>query len=221
MAQVITFSDYTPTPRYDAIAWTQVRVYEALTADALDADWTLIDTITLSPVDADPTDPASRDITTELASDTDELWYRLVFVDATGDTLAPTVPVQNVASPTAYATVDEFFRIIKVRTPSVEQTEAAERVLLVAAGEIDAEVDLADGGLSGWQVALAAEVNLERAVEHWRQQESPFGLIGLGPEMPAERTATDSWNRHAMKLAPLKARWGLATLALVMFAAVL
>ena len=50
-----------------------------------------------------------------------------------------------------------------------------------AAGEINSEIDLAaDEGLAGWQVALAAEVNLERAVEHWRQQESPFGLIGLG-----------------------------------------
>jgi hypothetical protein len=53
-------------------------------------------------------------------------------------------------------------------------------------------------------------VNLERAVEHWRQQESPFGLIGLGAELPAERTARDSWERHAHKLAPLKGQWGLA-----------
>jgi hypothetical protein len=210
MAQVITFENYTPTPRYDAIAWTSVRIYEAATADAVDADWTLIDTIALSPVDADPTDPATRDITTELASSTDELWYRLVFVDATGDTLAPTTPVQNMVSPTPYATVSELARILKIRMPTAEQTEAMERVLLVAAGEIDSEVDLADGGLAGWQLALAAEVNLERAVEHWRQQESPFGLIGLGPEMPAERTARDSWDRHAHKLAPLKQQWGLA-----------
>jgi hypothetical protein len=51
---------------------------------------------------------------------------------------------------------------------------------------------------------------LERAVEHWRQQESPFGLIALGVDIPAERSATDSWNRHAAKLAPLKQQWGLA-----------
>ena len=212
MAQVITFENYTPTPRYDSIAWTEARIYEAATADALDADWTLIDTIALSPVDADPSDPASRDLTTELASDTDELWYRIVFADSTGDTLTPTVPVQNVPSPTPYATVDELARILKIRTPSAEQTAAMERVLLAAAGEIDAEVDRSDeqGGLSGWELSLAAEVNLERAVEHWRQQEAPFGLIGLGPELPAERTARDSWDRHAHKLAPLKGQWGLA-----------
>jgi hypothetical protein len=210
MAQVITFENYRPTPRYDSIAWTDVRVYEAATADAADVDWTLIDTITLSPVDADPSDPAARDITTELASDTDELWYRLVFVDATGDTLAPTVPVQNVDSPAAYATVDELARILKIRVPTAEQVEAMERVLLVAAGEIDAEVDLPSGGLSGWQVALAAEVNLERAVEHWRQMETPFGLMVLGVDTPAERTGRDSWERHALKLAPLKGQWGFA-----------
>jgi hypothetical protein len=210
MAQVITFENYRPTPRYDSIPWTSVRVYEAATADAEDADWTLIDTITLSPVDADPSDPAARDITTEDASDTDELWYRLVFVDSTGDTLAPTVPVQNVDSPAAYATVDELARILKIRVPTAEQVEAMERVLLVAAGEIDAEVDLPSGGLSGWQVALAAEVNLERAVEHWRQQETPFGLMVVGVDLPAERTGQNTWDRHAAKLAPLKGQWGFA-----------
>src|ERR1041384_2281444 len=35
----------------------------------------------------------------------------------------------------AYATVDEFFRIVKIRTPTTEQTVAAQRVLVAAAGE--------------------------------------------------------------------------------------
>ena len=56
----------------------------------------------------------------------------------------------------------------------------------------------------------SSQVNLERAVEHWRQQESPFGLVGLGPEMGSSFTARDSWERHAHKLAPLKDQWGLA-----------
>ncbi len=119
--------------------------------------------------------------------------------------------MQNVTPITAYATVSELARILKIRSPTDEQTDAMERVLLSAAGEINSEIDLADdAGLAGWQVALAAEVNLERAVEHWRQQESPFGLLALGPELGAERTARDSWERHALKLAPLKGQWGLA-----------
>lgn len=211
MSQVITFENYQPTPRYDSIPWTEARIQEAETADAENVDWTTIDTITLDPVDADPENPATRDFTTENASDASGLWYRIIFVDADGDELLPTTPVQNVPPITAYATVSELARILKIRTPSDEQRDAMERVLLTAAGEINAEIDLAsDEGLAGWQVALAAEVNLERAVEHWRQQESPFGLIGLGPEMPAERTARDSWERHAHKLAPLKSQWGLA-----------
>jgi hypothetical protein len=108
--------------------------------------------------------------------------------------------------------VTELARILKIRAPTVEQEAAMQRVLDVAAGEIDSEIDLSATAtpLAGWQLALAEEVNLERAVEHWRQQESPFGLIGLGPELPAERTAQDSWARHANKLAPLKDQYGLA-----------
>jgi len=110
-----------------------------------------------------------------------------------------------------YATVDELARILKIRAPSAEQEAAMTRVLLAAAGEIDSEIDLDDDSdLGGWQLALAQEVNLERAVEHWRQQESPFGLLGLGVESGVAFASKDSWGRHAEKLAPLKDQWGLA-----------
>jgi hypothetical protein len=56
--------------------------------------------------------------------------------------------------------------------------------------------------------ALVTEVNLERAVEHWQQQESPFGVIGLGEAVPTV-TAKDTWDRHANKLMPLKRTWGI------------
>lgn len=112
----------------------------------------------------------------------------------------------------AYATTDELFRILKIRNPSDEQVNAAQRVLVAAAGEINTEIDRAsdDAALSGWQVSLAAEVNLERAVEHWRQQEAPFGLLGVGGDLTPTFSARDSWERHALKLAPLKEQWGLA-----------
>jgi hypothetical protein len=110
----------------------------------------------------------------------------------------------------AYADVDELARILKIRTPSTEQTTAMERVLLMSAGEINSEIGRSNSELSGWQLALAEEVNLERAVEHWRQEESPFGLVGLGAELGSAFTAKDSWERHALKLAPLKEEWGIA-----------
>lgn len=210
MAQVITFEDFLPAPRYDSLPWTEAEIYEGV---AVDGPWVLIDTIALDPLDADPETPAYRDFTTELADDAMDLWYQIVFKDASGDQSQPTTPIQNTGTGdiSTYATVIELFRILKIRTPSAEQETAAERVLLAAAGEINSEIDLADDALTGWQLALAAEVNLERAVEHWRQQEAPFGLLSIeGSLGPAERTARDSWERHANKLAPLKAQWGLA-----------
>lgn len=110
-----------------------------------------------------------------------------------------------------YADVTELARILKIRAPSVDQTAAMTRVLLAATGEINSEIDLATGvDLAGWQIALATEVCLERAVEHWKQEESPFGLVGLGAEMGSAFSSKDSWERHALKLAPLKGQWGLA-----------
>lgn len=207
MPYVITFEDFQPVPRYDEIPWTEARIEEAATADGT---YAAIDTITLDPVDADPSSPAVRDFTTENATAAN-LWYRIIFVDATGDEASPTAPIQNTDTPSIYATVNELARILKIRTPSAEQTVAMTRVLVTAAGEIDAEIDREDDDpISGWQLSLAAEVNLERAVEHWRQQESPFGIIGLGGDLGATATARDSWTRHALKLAPLKAQWGIA-----------
>ena len=208
MAEVITFLRYRPPARFDSLPWTDVLIEEAATEDGT---YTQIDSIALSPLDVDPSDPLYRDFTTEQGT-APELWYRIRFADATADVSQPTTPIQNLAAVTvpdvlAYATVEELQRILKIRTPTAEQTIAMQRVLDAAALEIDAEV----GRTSPYPVApqLVVEVNLERAVEHWQQQESPFGIIDLGAAGPSF-TARDSWERHAHKLAPLKEEWGLA-----------
>ena len=109
----------------------------------------------------------------------------------------------------AYADTDELFRILKIRTPSDEQEAAADRVLEAAAGEIDAEIDLAaDVNLEPWQLELVADVNLKRAAELW--EFTPFGMFSVEGFGGAERTARNSWERHANMLAPLKNQWGLA-----------
>jgi hypothetical protein len=109
-----------------------------------------------------------------------------------------------------YVDVDELFRILKIRTPSAEQTVAGERVLATATWEIDREVDRADGDpIAGAEVDLAQVVCLERAVEHWRQQEASWGLVTIDAGI-TERIARNTWERHAYTLAPLKAQWGLA-----------
>lgn len=208
MAVVVTLEDYRPTPRYDGTAWTEARIEEG-TASV--GPWTLLETITLSPVDADPTNPAYRNFTTQLGTD-EELWYRVVFVDADGDVGLPTVPVQNITDERPiYATVEELAAILRVSASS--QHDALRRVLEAAAQEIDDEVGAED--INGTETpysnppALAREVNLERAIEHWQQMKSPFGIVGLGDAV-ATYTARDTWDRHAHKLAPLKGSYGIA-----------
>lgn len=93
MTQVITFDGYTPIARYDSTPWTQARIDEATLSAG---PYTTIDTVALSPLDSDPSDPETRSITTHLASSTMGLWYRIVFLDGSGNAAAPTSPVRNV-----------------------------------------------------------------------------------------------------------------------------
>ncbi len=111
-----------------------------------------------------------------------------------------------------YGTTAELARILKIRTPTAEQTLGLTRALTSATVEIDAEIDLADDAtaLTAAQLLLIEEVAIERGVEHWKQSESPFGLVGIGGEFGATHTSRDSWDRHAHKLAPVKSRWGMA-----------
>lgn len=110
-----------------------------------------------------------------------------------------------------YADADELARILKIRTPSADQTEAMERVLAMATLEIDREIDRTDDNpVSGAEASLAAQVCLQRATELWHLQEVPLGLAGIGAEMGAAHLARNSWEKYAFTLAPLKEQWGLA-----------
>ena len=204
MGQVVTLEDYIPPARYDATPWTQARIEEGATIDGV---YTTLETQAISPVDVDPSNPAARSFTTTLASETPDLWYRIVFLDAAGNDTLPTSPIQNGGSE-PYATVDELASILKVN-PTTRRA-ALQRVLDTAAYEIDQETGQTSADLSALQLQVAAEVNLERAVEHWQQAQSPFGLIGLGADISPAFVSRDTWDRHAHKLAPLKETWGLA-----------
>lgn len=207
MTQVVSFVDYVPAPRYDSEPWVEVDIEEASDDDG---PWTVLETQALTPLDADPENPATRSFTTSLASD-GELWYRLVFRDADGDEMQPTLPVQNVPGVSAYASVDELARVLKITNPSEAQRDAMERVLSAAAGEINAEIDLDDEShLSGWELQLAGQVNIQRASELWFLQEVPLGLAGIGSEFGTAHLARNSWEKYAYTLAPLKRQWGVA-----------
>lgn len=97
MSQVISFADYTPPARFDAVPWAQVRIEEGPTPEGA---WTTIDTLALDPLDADPSIPQTRSFTTSNGSDTDGLWYRVTFIDGANATSQPSTPVQNIAAST-------------------------------------------------------------------------------------------------------------------------
>jgi len=209
MSQVVTFEDYLPSPRYDALPWTSVKIEEGASSSG---PWTLIDTVALSPLDADPANPQFRNVTTANADDAADLWYRLTFTDAGGDFTLPTFPVQNSSDERpVYASVQELAQILKVSAS--DRHASLRRVLETSSLEIDSEIGTADiSGATlpyGSPPAMVVEVCLERAVEHWNQMSVPWGIVGLG-DVAATYTARDTWDRHAHKLAPLKGEWGLA-----------
>jgi len=209
MSQIISFEDYVPSARYDLMPWTEVRIAEGT---ASTGPFTDIGTQALSPVDVDPSQPASRDFTVTTASDEADLWYQLTFYDAAGAFALPTFPVQNTADERpVYASVSELAQILRVNAS--QRHAALMRVLKSASAEIDSEIGTAD--VNGTETPysnppeLAQEVCLERAVEHWQQNQSPFGIIGIA-DTGVAYTARDSWERHSHKLAPLKGVWGLS-----------
>lgn len=211
MAEVVTFVGYRPPPRFDATPWTAVRIQESA---AQDGTFVLLETKTLSPVDADPTHPAARSFTCELGTALD-YWYRVIFADATGDISQPTLPVQNsavaaVPAVSAYASVDELARILQLTSPlpTAAQIVALQRCLDAAALEIDSYLAPTAPFYPPYP-ALVVEVNLERAVEHWKQEQSPFGIIVLGGESAPSYSSRNSWRRHANTLLPLKSSFGV------------
>jgi len=208
MGIIVSFEDFPPAARYDSIPWETVEIEEGASETGA---FTLIDTLTLSPVDADPTNPASRDFSTANGT-ADDQWYRVRFVDANGDTSEYTEPIKNVQDDTyavAYATADELARILKIRTPSADQTAAMNRVLTAAALEIDAELDR-PGMFSSPYPPLVVQVNLQRAAELWTLQEVPIGVVGVGSEFGATHLSRKTWDKYADTLAPLKQQWGIA-----------
>ena len=137
---------------------------------------------------------------------------KVIFLDASLATGLPTIPIQNVEDDRqVYASASELAQLLRVNV--TQRHDALIRVLKAAADEIDHEVGTVDiNGLTtpySNPPAIVREVNLERAVEHWKQEQSPFGIIGMGDDL-ATYTARDSWDRHAHKLAVLKGGWGLA-----------
>lgn len=110
----------------------------------------------------------------------------------------------------AYAPADELARVLQLSNPTAAQQTALQRCLDAAAEEIDSYLG-ADvvAGFPDPPPGLVIGVNLARAVEHWKQEQSPFGIIALGGDTPPSYSARRSWQRHALTLLPLKNTFGV------------
>lgn len=111
-----------------------------------------------------------------------------------------------------YITVDELALALKIRSPSTDQQDQLERVLIAATYEIDQELDREDDDpVSGVEVGLVQAVCKRRATELWELQSLPLGLSGLAGDLGGTAyLARNSWEKYAFDLAPLKRQWGIA-----------
>ena len=87
-----------------------------------------------------------------------------------------------------------------------------ERCLEAAATEIDWELGYTDADPGPDPPPdLVVEVNLERAVEHWRQSYSHrSGSSVSAPKSEPIVAPRNTWYRHQLKLKPLKDHEGIA-----------
>lgn len=102
MTLVRSFEDFAPPPRFDSLPFTEVVIEESALSDS---GFTTIDTIALSPVDADPSSPQLRNFTTDQAT-LDPAWYRLTWKDAAHSTFVADA-IYFPTTDAAYATSED------------------------------------------------------------------------------------------------------------------
>lgn len=160
---VVTLLDYVPPARSDGVPWTNARIEESA---AQTGPWTAIDELELSPVDVDPADPLPRDFTTEFATLVSG-WYRVVFIDGTGDESAPSAPIQNTAQADITPSLRDVSALLRARIndPSSDvltantypTAEQVRRLIFDAASDIRSRVATipeSQVGKARWLAAL-------------------------------------------------------------------
>ena len=149
---VVTFEDFTPPPKFDGIAWSEIHIQESSSSGG---PWTEIDVQPLSPLDANPTEPMARAFTTDKAT-LPHGWYQVIFRDPAASVALPTVPIQNVPDETQpyLPTLADIGAIMRARTKTVngdeigtfnDETrptgEEVNRIILQAANDVTAPID--------------------------------------------------------------------------------
>lgn len=86
-----------------------------------------------------------------------------------------------------------------------------DRVLEAAAQEIDWDLGYTvDNPAPSPPPAIVVDVNLDRASELWRFNFSTSGVLPQGPEIGVVVAPRDTWNRHHLRLNPLRVHVGIA-----------
>ena len=110
----------------------------------------------------------------------------------------------------AYVDVTELQRVMGKPTPTAAELEAMNRVIDVAATEIDWDLGYGvDNPAPSPTHPVLADVNLNRAEELWKANYTTNGVLPQGPDLPPVIAPRDTWYRHHLRLNPLRTAWGV------------
>lgn len=137
MTFVRSFDDFTPPARFDSIAFTTALIQEAATAAGA---YATIDTKPLTPIDANPAQPAARDLTTSLAVLASG-WYRIVWVDSTGAQFITDPVPYPAGAATDLCTLSEVRERRGTRPNDVDQDPLVQRVIASVSAAITEEYE--------------------------------------------------------------------------------
>jgi hypothetical protein len=89
----VSLQGFVPSARFDGNPWTKAIIQEA---PEMIGPWTVIETVTLSPIDTDPENPIGRNFSFEgtIANG----WYQVVFTDTGATESETSLPIHNVAN---------------------------------------------------------------------------------------------------------------------------
>ena len=143
MGFVHTLSGFAPVPRLDGVPFVTMELQQS--ADRV--SWLTIASQALVPADLDPSQPATRGITSDQGT-LPQCWLRVVFYDAQGD-LSASDPIWSHSAGTGLATVEDVRAVMRLRDSSLADDADLARSLSVAASYLSTKLPAygASGGV--------------------------------------------------------------------------
>lgn len=185
MTYLRTFNDFAPPSRSDGVPFTTARIYENLVPTFSTA--TLIDTITLTPVDTNPAKPVDRDLTATHATIAQDGYYWIVWVDGNGvefispvihsqtPTLSPIETLIRSEMPQTWDGLakDNFIGLATLRL-RIENVKAILLPAVVAAQDETAY----SATLRAYIAKVAANDLIGPGIEYWMRQKTSLSATG-------------------------------------------